>query len=74
MLNTLTFRVFLLAVATSATTTALEAFKNLHASDVHALRVAARPRHAKHALRVRHYACAARTGIVAGRWTGKRWP
>ena len=30
MLNTLTFRVFLLAVATSATTTALEAFKKIY--------------------------------------------
>ena len=30
MLNTLTFRVFLLAVATSASTTALEAFKKIY--------------------------------------------
>ena len=30
MLNTLTFRVFLLAVATSATTTVLEAFKKIY--------------------------------------------
>ena len=74
MLYTLTFRVFLLSVTTSASITALEAFKKiLPASDLHPRRVRRHLRHLKLALRLRHYVVACCLVIFAERGAESAW-
>ena len=75
MLYTLTFRVFLLAVATSPwIMRALCLQKNLRTADVHPRHGRLRPRHVKLTLRLGTHAIACRLYDIAVRGAEFRWP